>query len=138
MYTPRSWIKKGVEEYAIECSILKVAVSEDVQTVLTKVSKSMNDSQEIPNGKCLRDARIACIYEGTNEINRMLSVGMLIKKSDEGTCWLIRTCNKGGWLIGIPLETPDYSDHFAEEKKKKKKKKKKKYRKIEKPFWLLR
>jgi alkylation response protein AidB-like acyl-CoA dehydrogenase len=38
------------------------------------------DSQEDTNGKCLGDARIARIYEGTNEINRMLSVGMLKKQ----------------------------------------------------------
>jgi alkylation response protein AidB-like acyl-CoA dehydrogenase len=40
-------------------------------------------SLKTPNGECLRDARIARIYEGTNEINRMLSVGMLIKKANE-------------------------------------------------------
>jgi alkylation response protein AidB-like acyl-CoA dehydrogenase len=56
--------------------------------VLMKEFKSLVewDSQKTPNGKCLRDARIARIYEGTNEINRMLSVGMLIKKSNERSC----------------------------------------------------
>jgi alkylation response protein AidB-like acyl-CoA dehydrogenase len=44
------------------------------------------DSQRILMESAWRDARIARIYEGTNEINRMLSVGMLIKKSNEGTC----------------------------------------------------
>jgi alkylation response protein AidB-like acyl-CoA dehydrogenase len=87
MYTHQEAELKGVEEYAIECSILKVAVSEDVQNCADEGSKSMEewDSQRIPNGKCLERCQIARIYEGTNEINRMLSVGMLIK-SNEGTC----------------------------------------------------
>jgi alkylation response protein AidB-like acyl-CoA dehydrogenase len=54
------------------------------KTVLMKVSKSMDGI--LRDTKSAQDARIARIYEGTNEINRMLSVGMLIKKSDEGTC----------------------------------------------------
>jgi hypothetical protein len=65
-----------------------------------------------------RDARIARIYEGTNEINRMLSVGMLIKKAMKGHVDLLGPATKvGEELIGIPsFETPDYSELFAEEK----------------------
>ena len=74
---------KGVEEYAIECSILKVAVSEDVQNCADEgiqIFGGMGFSEETPMESAWRDASIARIYEGTNEINRMLSVGMLVKK----------------------------------------------------------
>ena len=65
-----------------------------------------------------RDARIARIYEGTNEINRMLSVGMLIKKAMKGHVDLLGPATKvGEELLGIPsFDTPDYSELFAEEK----------------------
>lgn len=79
---------KGVEEYAIECSILKVAVSEDVQSCADEgiqIFGGMGFSEETPMEAAWRDARIARIYEGTNEINRMLSVGMLVKKAMKGT-----------------------------------------------------
>ena len=74
---------KGVEEYAIECSILKVAVSEDVQSCADEgiqIFGGMGFSEETPMESAWRDARIARIYEGTNEINRMLAVGMLVKR----------------------------------------------------------
>jgi hypothetical protein len=70
---------KGVEEYAIECSILKVAVSKMFKTVQMKEFKFFGrDSLKTPNGECLE--MLVSLYEGTNEINRMLSVRMLIKK----------------------------------------------------------
>jgi len=75
---------KGVEEYAIECSILKVAVSEDVQNCTDEgiqIYGGMGFSADTPMESAWRDARISRIYEGTNEIIRMLSVGMLIKKA---------------------------------------------------------
>ena len=78
---------KGVEEYAIECSILKVAVSEDVQNAADEgiqIFGGMGFSEETPMESAWRDARIARIYEGTNEINRMLCVGMLVKKAMKG------------------------------------------------------
>jgi hypothetical protein len=65
-----------------------------------------------------RDARIARIYEGTNEINRMLSVGMLVKKAMKGHVDLLGPASEvQAELMGIPsFETPDYSELFAEEK----------------------
>jgi len=87
---------KGVEEFAIECSILKVAVSEDVQSCTDEgiqIFGGMGFSEDAPMESAWRDARIARIYEGTNEINRMLSVGMLVKKSNERSCGFIRSSN---------------------------------------------
>jgi alkylation response protein AidB-like acyl-CoA dehydrogenase len=112
---------KGVEEYAIECSILKVAVSEDVQSCADEgiqIYGGMGFSEDTPMESAWRDARIARIYEGTNEINRMLSVGMLIKKAMKGHVDLLGPATKvGEELVGIPsFETPDYSELFAEEK----------------------
>lgn len=112
---------KGIEEYAIECSILKVAVSEDIQNCADEgiqVLGGMGFSEDTPMESAWRDARIARIYEGTNEINRMLSVGMLIKKAMKGHVDLLGPASKvQEELMGIPsFDTPDYSELFAEEK----------------------
>ena len=112
---------KGVEEYAIECSILKVAVSEDVQNCADEgiqIFGGMGFSEETPMEAAWRDARIARIYEGTNEINRMLSVGMLVKKAMKGHVDLLGPAMKvEDELMGIPsFDVPDYSELFSEEK----------------------
>ncbi|MDC6406081.1 MULTISPECIES: acyl-CoA dehydrogenase family protein [Maribacter] len=112
---------KGVEEYAIECSILKVAVSEHVQQTTDEgiqIFGGMGFSADTPMESAWRDARIARIYEGTNEINRMLSVGMLIKKAMKGHVDLLGPATAvGEELMGIPsFDTPDFSELFAEEK----------------------
>ena len=113
---------KGVEEYAIECSILKVTVSEDVQACADEgiqIFGGMGFSEETPMEAAWRDARIARIYEGTNEINRMLSVGMLIKKAMKGHVDLLGPATAvADELMGIPsFETPDFSEFFSEEKR---------------------
>tara|TARA_B100001175_G_scaffold317514_1_gene334731 strand:- start:1086 stop:2882 length:1797 start_codon:yes stop_codon:yes gene_type:complete len=78
---------KGVEEFAIECSMIKVGTSEDIQNCSDdgiQIFGGMGFSADTPMESAWRDARIGRIYEGTNEINRMLSVGMLVKKSMKG------------------------------------------------------
>ncbi len=112
---------KGVEEFAIECSILKVSVSEDVQSCADEgiqIFGGMGFSKETPMESAWRDARITRIYEGTNEINRMLSVGMLVKKAMKGHVDLIGPAMKVvDELTGIPsFETPDFSEVLSEEK----------------------
>jgi len=112
---------KGVEEYAIECSILKVAVSEHAQKCTDEgiqIFGGMGFSEETPIESAWRDARIARIYEGTNEINRMLSVGMLIKKAMKGHVDLLGPATAvANELTSIPsFDMPDYSVLFSEEK----------------------
>jgi len=112
---------KGVEEYAIECSIMKVAVSEDIQNCSDEgiqIFGGMGFSKDTPMEAAWRDARIARIYEGTNEINRMLAVGMLVKKAMKGHVDLLGPATAvGEELLGIPsFDTPDYSELFTEEK----------------------
>ena len=112
---------KGVEEYAIECSILKVAVSEDVQQTTDEgiqIFGGMGFSADTPMESAWRDARIARIYEGTNEINRMLSVGMLVKKAMKGHVDLLGPATAvGEELMGIPsFDTPDFSEVLSEAK----------------------
>ena len=112
---------KGVEEYAIECSILKVAVSEDVQNCADEgiqIFGGMGFSEETHMEAAWRDARITRIYEGTNEINRMLCVGMLVKKAMKRHVDLLGPATAvGNELLGIPsFDAPDYSELFSEEK----------------------
>ena len=112
---------KGVEEYVIECSMLKVAISEDVQNIADQgiqIFGGMGYSKETPMESAWRDARIARIYEGTNEINRLVAIGMLIKKGMKGHVDLISKAESvADELTGIPsFEIPDLSEIFSEEK----------------------
>ncbi|HIP31677.1 MAG TPA: acyl-CoA dehydrogenase [Crocinitomicaceae bacterium] len=112
---------KSIEEFAIECSILKVAVSEDAQACFDEgiqIYGGMGFSADAPMESAWRDGRISRIYEGTNEINRMLTVGMLMKKAMKGHVDLMGPAQAVvGELTGIPsFDTPDYSETFAEEK----------------------
>ena len=112
---------KGVEEFAVECSILKVFVSDLAQNSADEgiqVFGGMGFSEDTPMEQAWRDARISRIYEGTNEINRLLSVGMLIKRAMKGELDLLSPAMAiAKELTSIPsFEVPDYSEFMSEEK----------------------
>ena len=108
-------------EYAIECAIIKVFGSEVSQYVSDEgiqIFGGMGFSKDTPMESAWRDARITRIYEGTNEINRLLTVGMLLKKAMKGDVDLITPATEvGNSLMGIPsFDTPDFSEILSEEK----------------------
>ena len=97
---------QGVEEYAIECAILKVFSSEVIQYTsdeAIQIYGGMGFSAESEVEACYRDARISRIYEGTNEINRLLIVKMVLKKAIKGEIDLFgRAKEVGKELMSIP------------------------------------
>ena len=112
---------KGVEEFAVEASILKVFVSDLTQQTADEglqIYGGMGFSEDAPMEAAWRDARIGRIYEGTNEINRLLAVGMLIKRAMKGQPDLMSPAMAiGKELMVIPsFEVSDYSELLSEEK----------------------
>jgi len=112
---------KGAEEFVIECSILKVALSEDAQNCSDQgiqIFGGMGYSTETPMESAWRDSRIARIYEGTNEINRLVTIGMLIKKGMKGELKLMEKAEEvANELTDIPsFDLPSFDSLFEEEK----------------------
>lgn len=112
---------KGVEQFAAEAAMLKVHASETLDFVVdegVQIYGGMGYSAEAPMDRAYRDARINRIFEGTNEINRMLTVDMLLKRAMKGELDLMTPATKvASELMAIPdFGAPDNS-LFAAEKR---------------------
>jgi alkylation response protein AidB-like acyl-CoA dehydrogenase len=113
---------KSLEEFAIECAILKVHGSEVLDFSVdegVQIYGGMGFSAEGPMDRAYRDARINRIFEGTNEINRLLTIDMLLKRAMKGTLDLMTPAMAvQKELTSIPdFGASDDTAIFAKEKK---------------------
>jgi alkylation response protein AidB-like acyl-CoA dehydrogenase len=112
--------QRGIEEYAIECAIAKVFCSEmlaDVVDDVVQIFGGYGYIQEYPAERYYRDERINRIFEGTNEINRLLIPGILLTRAMKGEIPLQREAMKAFESLMTPsLEELDESVPFAAEK----------------------
>ena len=101
-------IQKRIEQYAVECSILKVYGSEMISYVADELVATMGGYgyvEEYPAERFYRDARINRIFEGTNEINRMIITGWLMKRAMSGELPLLGAIKK---LMDEVMQPPSF------------------------------
>jgi alkylation response protein AidB-like acyl-CoA dehydrogenase len=100
--------QRRIEEYAVECSILKVYGSEMLSTVTDELVATMGGYgyvEEYPAERYYRDARINRIFEGTNEINRLIITGWLMKRALKGQLPLLGAIKK---LMDEVMQPPSF------------------------------
>jgi alkylation response protein AidB-like acyl-CoA dehydrogenase len=114
-------IRKAIEEYAVECSIIKVWGSEMIDYVVdetVQIYGGYGFVEEYPAERAYRDARINRIFEGTNEINRLIITGFLLKRAMTGQLPLMPAIKK---LMDEVLSGPSMGEELegalAEERK---------------------
>lgn len=103
---------KAAEELAIECAIVKVLGSEVLNYVVdetVQIHGGYGFSEEYPAARAYRDQRIGRIYEGTNEINRMLIINMLFKRVMAGKIDLVGPA----WEVQKELTTAPATEEFT-------------------------
>ncbi len=112
---------KSTEQFAVECAILKVWGSEVLDFVVdegVQIYGGMGFSADAPMDRAYRDARINRIFEGTNEINRLLTVDMMLKRAMKGELDLMTPATAvAAELMSIPDFGEEDTQLFAAEKK---------------------
>ena len=104
--------RKAIEEYAVECSILKVWGSEMIDYVVdetVQIYGGYGFVEEYPAERAYRDARINRIFEGTNEINRLIITGFLLKRAMSGQLALMPAIKK---LMDEVLSGPSLAEEL--------------------------
>jgi butyryl-CoA dehydrogenase len=113
--------RKAIEEYAVECSILKVWGSEMIDYVVdetVQIYGGYGFVEEYPAERAYRDARINRIFEGTNEINRLIITGFLLKRAMSGQLPLMPAIKKlMDEVLAGPTGSEDIEGPLAEERK---------------------
>jgi butyryl-CoA dehydrogenase len=106
-------VQKAIEEYAIECSVVKVWCSEMLERVvdhMLQVHGGYGYTEDFPIERGYRDSRINKIFEGTNEINRLIISGWVMKRAMQGRLALLPAIQK---VMDEILSGPKQSDASA-------------------------